>query len=255
MNNGDIVGYNGSFTTFATGPVTVGQNGVGGGLVGRNSYLGYIDTTKATGAVTGLAGTARIVENFKKAHDSRRPGRVQPGAASLSSYAAGNPSVRPASNWLTVGGFVGDNSGLYRADLCHRQRARRQLQRWPADFVGSGDSGVHRLFDGVGSIYSNINLIASSSASGHGQRRLVKHRRRLRGRRQLHLRQPVERQRHRRQQFDPWRLCRRAQYRRPDLTSPPPPGPVTATGPSTWAGGFVGYNGGVDLRFHRQPAR
>ena len=67
MNNGDIVGYNGSFTTFATGPVTVGQNGVGGGLVGFNSYLGYIDNTKATGAVTGSSGLPGSSEEFKKA--------------------------------------------------------------------------------------------------------------------------------------------------------------------------------------------
>ena len=174
MNNGDIVGYNGSFTTFATGPVTVGQNGVGGGLVGFNSYLGYIDNTKATGAVTGSSGLPGSSEEFKKA--TILGGLVGVNQGYITELRAENPVGSAGANYLMVGGFVGDNMGYIGELISHRQRDSRQLQRGRR----LRRSGWNERLRGLLS-----HSLLDSERIGHG--RQLEHRRRVRRELRLHL--------------------------------------------------------------------
>ena len=239
---GGLIGQNSGLVSLASasGAVHVGSGGTGGGLIGRND--GIVDTTyHEIGAVTGAAGTPGINENFD--NDTTLGGLIGSNQGLLTnSYATGNVGS-PGVNWLTAGGLVGDNSGLIALTYA-TGNVRAGNFSMAGGLVGSGDSGCMGCSMGVGAIYSNLNHISSSSASGAvsvgsssiaggfagggsfiydsqssgnvtgGSNSL------LGGFVGVHSIDGL-------------------------IFQSTASGPVTATGPSTWAGGFVGYNGGV----------
>ncbi|HEX4554404.1 MAG TPA: S8 family serine peptidase [Xanthobacteraceae bacterium] len=94
--------------TFATGNVSVGQNGTAGGLVGFND--GIIRRSVATGNVTGASGSG----NNEHDRTTTIGGLVGENQGVISgSFAVGTVGSADA-RFITAGGFVGENSGTIR---------------------------------------------------------------------------------------------------------------------------------------------
>ena len=160
---GGLIGQNSGLVSLASasGAVHAGSGGTGGGLIGRND--GIVDTTYAVGPVTGAAGIPGASENFD--NDTTLGGLIGSNQGLLTnSYATGNVGS-PGVNWLTAGELVGDNSGLIALTYA-TGNVRAGNFSMAGELVGSGDSGCMGCSMGVGSIYSNLNHISSSSASG-----------------------------------------------------------------------------------------
>jgi filamentous hemagglutinin family protein len=150
--------------TCATGTVTVGTLGIGGGLVGSND--GIIANTFATGNVTGAAGIAPLA-NSNHFNQTTLGGLVgfNTGLIGLSS-ASGNVGAQQVP-YLQVGGLVGYNAGTILASSATGNVTAGNFST-AGGLVGSNSVlgfDCDQCFIGDG--HNNNAAIASSSASGN----------------------------------------------------------------------------------------
>jgi filamentous hemagglutinin family protein len=148
----------------ATGLVSVGSNGTGGGLVGFND--GIIVNAFATGNVTGAAGVNGLNGNSGNTNLGGLAGTNQ--GVIFTSFARGDVGSSNVAN-LQVGGLVGDNSGaIFASTATGNVRAGDGSSAGGlVSNNGSDNSNCGGCNQGDGAAFANTGLIVDSRATGN----------------------------------------------------------------------------------------
>ena len=239
FNDGMIFSLRQQFMTFASGAVSVGSNGVAGGLVGFNS--GFVIGAMASGPVTGAPGLSSSGNSF---HGNTVLGGLIGTNAGIVANSSATGNVGAANtDRLLAGGFVGDNMGIVGLSTATGNVSAGNFSQ-VGGFAGTNTGSDCSGCGGMGIAANNAASILASTASGNvtvgssslaggfigagsttigssatgavtGGANSV-----LGGFVGLH-------------DFEGF------------IQNSTSSGPVTATGPNTWAGGFVGANIGM----------
>ena len=150
----------GASFSCATGNVSVGSSGSGGGLVGSNQ--GTIEKSFATGAVTGGPGAP---DDELGGHSAQVGGLAGTNQGTIrDSFATGNVGAANVA-WLGAGGLVGDNSGKIERSFA-TGNVETGNNGTAGGLVGSNISGCAECV-GQGTGANNTATITDSFASGN----------------------------------------------------------------------------------------
>ena len=148
--------------TCASGTVSVGSEGVAGGLVGDNT--GFIKNAFAIADVIGAAGNpGSSPHEFNNQTTLGGFAGVNSGLIK-NSFAVGTVGSSTV-NWLQVGGFVGDNSGVISRSFANVTVAAGD-NSVAGGFAGSNAQDTNSSCCG-GDKFNNKALITQSAAAGN----------------------------------------------------------------------------------------
>ena len=162
-NQGEIASIQSPYMTFAQGNVSVGSNAIGGGFVGVNN--GIITDAAATGDVTGLAGTPLSANDFDTYTALGGFAGFNRGLTS-GSIAGGSVGTLGVER-LEIGGFVAHNSGTINTSQFAGGAVSAGNFSQAGGFAGSGEDNCGNCAppNADGTSFYNTNTISNSAVA------------------------------------------------------------------------------------------